>query len=240
MAQLNTHVDVQSATLTRERDQRRTVLLEAASLADTETLTYQRPEEQAPGEEAAVPHTSVAVYTHDGGLENGTAAATYVTSDGDTIILEFWDPDNDAHESPSAHDYYSPDNPRKYTRVTHVLSGVTAGAATPAQIVASLMADENFTRWAYAAASIATANAVTLFPRGPRGRVRCVGGTSVLASRFPGVEADNAQRTFTRVDHVAAVTDPWDVSYDAGTRTLTITNNTAATVERVTAVVSLF
>lgn len=236
-ATANTHVESPNATLTREREQRTIVILESASVADTNTLEYVRPAEYGDGGEAAVPHMGVEIYTHDGGFENGSAAATYATSDGETIVFEFWDPDNAANEAPNAHDGAQV---MKWTEVVHVLSGVTGGAATPAQIVASLNADPYFSAWAYAAASIATANAVTVFPRGPRGRVRIgTGSTSAFASLFSGTGADNAQRIFTRVGpNIAA--DPWDVSYDAGDRKVIITNNTAATVERVCAVISLF
>jgi len=229
----NARVDAAARTLTDEKEQRSRAVMEAAVMADADTLEWVR---DALVSEAAYPHMGLDVYTHDGGLENTTPAATYANTDGDTITFQFFDPDaaDDDRVIGSAADLGQPD--RLFTEVVHTLAGVTAGAATPAQIAASLNGDAEFSKWAYAAAGAISANGVAVFPRGLRGQARVTGVSAAAGIVYPGTTVKNAERTFTRVGPLMGGSG-WDVSYAAATKTVVVTNNTGGPVSRVAAVI---
>lgn len=203
----NVFKDERGVTLTRENQQRERYLVETGIAAASDTLVLVLNDSTL--KEAAMPSIQASAWTHDGGLSTG-ATATHVTSDGDTIVFDFKDPDNALNDSFSD----------GFTSVTHTLDGVTGGAATAAEIVASLNADTAFTAWAYAA--VTATNVVTVFPKGPLGQVKIgTGSTSAAASDFAATTADNAARTFTKVDMVDAA---YTMTYAAATKTLTITD----------------
>lgn len=208
-------------------EQTRRVVMESGRIVQNDWVAYTRIEEDAA--QAALPVFSVEVWTHDGGLENGVDD-NWVLSDGATLEIEFWDPDN------TEQDTHRERTDGGYTTVIHTFAGLSAGAATNAEAAASLNADTNFTQWAYALIDGATANRVTLVPKGRQGRLRVVGGTAASVLAFPGTEVDNNQRTFTRQPLIAA---DWTVTYDAGEKEIRVLRANATAAERVMVVVLL-
>lgn len=235
-------------SINRERTQRKTFLLEEPTLADTvaSVANFAGTDDEAMKAGEAQFPPLVQIYTHDGGYMN-TVDDAWAVSDGDTLILRFWDPDDVSglQAVGSAADMPSDGSstvPKLYTTVTHVLDGVTPAAATNVEVAASLNADSNFTAWAYAAIG-PTADRVSIYPKGPRATVLMTGGTAQAVLIFPAAESDNAVRTFTHVgpgQQGALVADHWDVAWDNDTKDLTVTNNTAATVNRIAIRVDLF
>lgn len=179
--------------------------------------------------QAALPPANIEMWSHNGGLTN-TVDDNWNVSEGDTLEMEFWDPDNEANDS------YRERTDGGYTEVEHTLAGGTDTAYTNAQLAASLNADENFTVFAYAVADI-TANRVTIIPKGRRGRVRVTGGTANSVLVFPGTEADNSTRTFTRISMIVG---NWTATYNADTQALRLVQANATPATRVMAVVTLF
>jgi hypothetical protein len=228
---LNTRVDKAALTLTQERQQRSRILVEAPSVANADSLVLVR---DASLFEAAMPPMGIEVFTHNGGLLNGVNA-NWAVNNGDEIHIAVYDPeaaDDDRIVGSGADINHVPE--RFFVPIVHVLAGVTNGAATAAEVAASLNADATYTKYAYAGAGI-TANRVTLFPRGIRGRLKVTGGNAQTVIQWPSGEASNLERTFTRV-----TTSEWAVTYVVSTKTLTVTNGTGATVNRVAVVVNSF
>lgn len=226
-ATLGIYVDISHPTTNAEREQRSRIFLEAASIAQNDTLEYVREDDDAAS--AAMPPMNIELWTHDGGMENAVDGPLDL-ADGDDLIIEAIDPDHYEFNKAIA---ATPD--LGWTRIYHTLSGVTEGAATAQEIADSLNSDREFTRFGFAAASIATADRVSIFPKGVRGKIRIAGGAVQTAAQFPGGVADNATRTFTRV----APTD-FAVTYVPAEKTVRITRTGATAAERVTAVILLY
>lgn len=219
-----------NVSLTREKAQRKHVLVEEASVGIAGTFTFQHPA-LANGEKEMP--ARVVVYTHDGGMTNGTVAATYVLSDGDTLDFQALDPASPLNKVGSAADINNPAN--LFLSFTHTLSGVTAGAATAAEIAASLNGDATFAAFAYADGGNVTTNAVTIFPKGISGEIKVTGGTVQTAMVFPAGGADNKDRTLS--SQPAA---DWSWTYATATGLVTVTNGSGAAVDKVAAHLSYF
>src|SRR5690606_29025668 len=146
--------DVRSYGINNDRLKKRTYYVESGIVPDDDTIEFAHPDFATEG---GFPVLGASVYTHNGGMATG-AVATHVTSNGDTLVLEI--------KNPHVQEWLYQGQP-EYVEVLHVLAGVTGGAATPAQIAASLNADTNFTSWAYAA--VTATNVLTLFPEGAEG-----------------------------------------------------------------------
>lgn len=188
-------VDVTGATYRDKRTmgpnefrlQYRHYVVEAGNVAATNTLEFDLENAE---DEGGVPLVSVTAWSVDGGMST-PAVATHVSSDDDTIVFEFHYPQNQLSTAKF-------DETTTYTEVVHTLAGVTGGAATPAQIVASANADVNFRLWGFAA--VTATNVVTVFPIGPESHVRIgSGSTSAVAGSF-GVAIFNNARTFTQLN----------------------------------------
>lgn len=156
----------------------------------------------------------VQVDRHTGGDVTCTAAATYVVSDGDTIKLQL-----DA------------DGNGVYTEVTHTIAGVSAGAATAAELAASINADAALAPYILAVAGL-TSNALTLFPLKPRSKFYVSGGTQTGIS-FAGTVTSQLNRTYVSQVPALASGTGWSYSYVASTRVLTVKNETGGAVNRV-------
>lgn len=166
-------------------------------------------------QEGGLPPSGLEIYLHDGGFTAG--GGTYADADGDTLVLSFHDPDLDDRCNQC-------DPVPLFLDVTHTLDGVTGGAATDAQVVASLNADLEFRKYGHAGL---VSGAVTIFPIGANAVVKVGEGSTAnaLAAAFPTTASDNGTRTFARQDIVAAA---WTASYAAATKTYTITSVAAS------------
>jgi len=179
------------------------------SMADNDTAQITL---DAPGD-TKLPPRSVTVYRHTGGDITSLASATFAVNNGNTI--EFW-VDDDANG--------------KYTQIVHALAGVTNGAATAAQIAASINGDAVLSKYVVAVAGL-TANAVTLFPRLARSKFYIGAQPAVLG--WAGV-ADYAARTYVSQNMgVLGIASGFSWSYNAATRVLTVQNELAAAADRV-------
>lgn len=219
-----------NVSLTREKDQRKHVLAEEASVGIAGTFSFQHPS-LADGEKEMP--ARVVVYTHDGGMTNGTVAATYVLSDGDTLEFRAKDPASPLNKVGSAADINNPGN--LYLSFTHTLSGVTAGAATAAEIADSLNGDATFASFAYADGGNVTTNAVTIFPKGITGFIDVTGGSAQAVMVFPAAGASNSARTFSSEPDAS-----WTWTHAASTGLVTVTNASGAAVDKVSAHISYF
>lgn len=171
------------------RDQYRHYVVEGGNVVAADILDVLLEQDE---HEGGQPLVSLTAWSHNGGMVT-PAAATQVTSDGDTIVFEFHYP----QIQPVRTDRDRDDQPN-YTEVVHTLAGVTGGAATAVQIVASLNADADFKVWGFAAVS--ATNVVKVFPIGPDSHVRIgIGSTSVVAGLF-GQAVFNDARTFTQLN----------------------------------------
>lgn len=165
---------------------------------------------------------TVTAMRHTGGDITSAASATFVLSDGDTLILQI-----------------DPDGNGVFVEVTHVLAGVSAGAATAAEIAASINGDTALAASTHAVAGL-TSNAVTLFPAAIRGALRVIGGTAQTLLLFPGTVADWRARVYvSQSGPVIAGGTGWSWSYSAATRVLTVVNETGAAANRTTIVVEV-
>ena len=214
-------------TLTNERAQRNTVIVEEGANGAAATFTYDHSASLA-GLDGATP-PRVELFTHDGGLTS-TATETFNVSAGDTLEIEFRDPDNASNNPGSAWDL---DAGAPFTKVTHSLAGGTDTAYTAVQVVASLNADAAFAAWGYAAVLAGSSTAVSIFPRGPVAEMKVVGGTGSSILAFPATVAKNAERVWTGATPDAAA------SYDAATGIVTVTGPTGAT-DKLAAHISFF
>jgi hypothetical protein len=116
--------------------------------------------------------------------------------------------------------------------ILHALVGIkTAGSATTVEIADSLNKDPRLGPFAYFVPDL-LAKAVTMFPRKTRDSIRVIGGNAQTILGFPGGPADWKLRKWTALDD-----SKWDVTYDAPTRTLVITNLTGGKVVRFAALV---
>lgn len=214
--------DVRTYFLTEERLQKRHFLIEAGAIPNGDTIQVTHPDF---ADEGGFPMVSCNVFTHDGGMST-PATATHVTSNGDTIVFEFRYPEKD-------NVLLNSESTTSYKTLTHVLAGVTGGAATPAQITASLNADTAFRAYGYAA--VTASNVVTVFPVGPNSHVKIgVGSTSVVAGTF-GLAITNDVRTYTQKDPSS-----WLATHNTSTGVVTLTNGSGSTAYKVVAVVSYF
>lgn len=162
------------------------------------------------------PPQRVMVVRHTGGDITSAAAATHVVSDGDTLKLQI---DADGNGT--------------FVEYTHAFSGCDAGAATAAQMAASINADSAIKGMVLAVAGL-TANAFTLFPITNRGALRVVGGTASSVLAFPGTLADTKARTYvSQTCPVIAGGTGWTWSFVASTGVLTVKNETGGAVNRV-------
>lgn len=218
--------DTGHVSINRANEQRRKFIIEASTIEQNNTVQLDL-SDYLDTDELALPNFGIEIFTHNGGLENSAPAATYTNSDGDTITFEFWDPDNANQNSYKALD----DGGR--TTVVHTLDSVTPANATPAEVAASLNADANFAAWAWADINMASANGVTIFPKGPRGRVRVTAVSAAAGINWAG-EARNDQRTFTKSPFIVA---DWGYTYNASTGVLLITQLNGTAKERVAIVV---
>jgi hypothetical protein len=166
-------------------------------------------------EEGGLPPSGLEIYLHDGGFT--ASGGTYAVTDGETLVIAFHDPDADDRELQC-------DPDPNFVEVSHTLAGVTGGAATDVQVVASLNADPAFTAYAHAGL---VSGAVTIFPGGANTIVKVGSGSTgtALAAAFPTTPLDNSQRTFARQDIVAAA---WTASYSAADKTYTVTSVAAS------------
>lgn len=220
----HTYLDAQAPGYGRE--QKRKVILESGNIVQNDWMEYVL--DEADDAQGALPAISVAIYTHDGGITN-TVNDNWNVSAGDTLIMEFWDPDNQYNDT------YRERADGGYTEVTHELSGGTDTAYTNAQVAASLNADTEFSKWAYATIGV-TADRVTIVPKGRRGRCRVTGGTANSVLVFAGTEVDNSTRIFT-LEHIVAA--DWTITYNASTKALRILNANATAFTRVLAIATL-
>jgi hypothetical protein len=174
---------------------------------------------QAAAGNPGLPPRSVVVLRHTGGDITSAAAATRAMSSGNTADI-FIDHDNNG----------------KYEQVTHIFTGLTAAAATPAEIAASLNADARLTPYLRAVAGL-TANAVTLFPILPRSKIYV--GAQPATLGFAGT-ADYSARTYVvQTQHILTGTTGFSWDYVAATRLFTLKNETGGAVNRVTAIISM-
>jgi hypothetical protein len=218
----STQIDQRLVGVNHQRWQNARYHVEAGDMGAGDTLAVVWDDST---EEGGLPPSGLEIYLHDGGF-TGTSAATYADDAGDTLVLEFYDPDKDDRS-----DQCDPD-PR-FVEVVHTLaSSVTDGAVTDAQLVASLNADANFRTYAHAGL---VSGDPTIFPVGANAQVKLGEGSTAdaIAAIFPSTTANNATRTFARQDIVAAA---WTASYDASTKTYTITS--VAATEKVHVVVT--
>lgn len=182
------------------------------AMADNDTTDIQLPIK----ENGYNPPQSVNVYRHTGGDITSAAAATHVVSDGDTLKLQI---DEDGNGT--------------FVEFTHTFAGLTAGAATPTELAASINGDAQFKGKIRAVAGL-TANAVSLFPITARGALRVIGGTAAAVLAFPGTTADVKARTYASQScPVIAGGTGWSWSFVASTGALTVKNETGGAVARV-------
>lgn len=190
------------------------------SMADNDTVQYVFD----PQGDISLPPQSVRVYTHTSGDITNTVDATWSVNNGDTLIFSIDDAGLNTARTPSE---------RKAGRltVTHALASVTNGAATAAQVAASINADTNLRLYVYAVAGL-TANRVTLFPRHPLVKFNVSGGTAQTVLLFPAGDADWSNRVFASQADTLSGGTGWSWTYNASTRTLTIQNETGGAVAR--------
>jgi len=203
--------------LANDELQNQPVLIEVPdSMANGDTVSFTY---DANGDLALPPH-EVKVLTHTGGdLTNG-ADGNWNVNNGDTIVFGV---------DEKGYNYTLTPSQMKAGRqaLTHALAGVTNGAATPAQVAASINADKGINSYIYAVASL-TANRVTLFPKKPYVVFNVTGGTAQTTIQFPGGDADWSKRIYSSTTGVVPGGTGWSWTYNASTRTLTVTNQTGS------------
>lgn len=177
---------------------------DSMAAADTAAL----PAFEAAGD-SHMPPRSVQVFLQTGGDITSAAAATRAMSNGDTAEI-----------------YIDSDGNGVYEKYIHSFVGLTAANATPAQIAASINGDAQLANKVYAVAGL-TANAVTLFPVQPGSKLYV--GAQPAPLGFAGV-ADYTKRTYTSQTMVITGGVGWSWSYNAGTRVLTVKNETGGAV----------
>ena len=220
--------DERAAYVNEARQQFGTFWLEYGVVAQNDTIEYTM--DRLDAEENAQVPIQVSIFTHNGGLTN-TVNDAWAVSDGDTIIYEVNIPESDEREIKKE------SKGTTFRKFTHTLDGVTGGAATKNEVVASLMADTTFIKYAYAAFDSVTAERVTLYPKTPLGKIRVVGGTAQDVLIFPATTVENNNRTYTHAPIVAA---DWSWTFVRSTKKLTITRVHANTAKNVAVYVRMF
>lgn len=166
--------------------------------------------------DSRLPPKAVSISRHTGGDMTSAASATFALNNGDTLVFSV-----------------DPDNNGVFEEIVHALAGVTNGAATAAQIAASINADTKLSGKVVAVAGL-TANAVTLFVATPRGKALVTGGTASALLAFPGTGADSKKRVYVSQSSpvlTAGIGFSW--SFNADTNELTVKNETGGAVNRV-------
>lgn len=205
----STQIDERTHGVNGVRHQNVRYHVEAGDMGAGDTLAVTW---ETAGEEGGLPPSGLEIYLHDGGFIS-TSAATYADDAGDTLVLEFYDPDKDDRSDQC-------DLDPRFVEVVHTLATtVTDGAVTDVQLVASLNADANFRTYAHAGL---VGGDPTIFPVGANAQVKLGEGSTAdaIAAIWPSTTANNATRSFVRESIIAAA---WTTSYDASTHTYTIT-----------------
>jgi len=198
-------------------------ILDSMNNADTTTFIYT----ETAGTDRRVPPSRIQVYRHTGGdITNSSPAATYTNSTGDTLTFAI--DDGAGNNRPDG----VPFSGAVIPQYTHSLVGLTAANATAVQIAASINGDKNINTKIRAAAGL-TSNAVTIAPIGPLGSVQVVGASASAGIAFAATVADAKKRTYVSQSLVIAGGTGFSWSYNAGTRTLIVTNSTGGAVNRV-------
>lgn len=227
---LNTRIDARVRTVNDSYFQRNVYVLDAPLVAQNDTIEFTFGDDTSldasnSNDIHRMLLSGVFIWTHDGGLTN-TVNANWAVNNGDTIIFEVNDPDGD----PVTDIDYTKQKNTWLKRITHTLSGVTNGAATAAQVKASLASDTELSKWVYVESGV-TANRVSIFPKGMEGKVQVVGGTAQAVILFPqGTLADNRLRTYTYAPIVAA---DWTMTFNGSTKKLIITRANAVSATKV-------
>lgn len=216
----NTYKDGRTYGVSNDRLQKRAYFAEAGVVPNGDTLEVIHPDFATEG---GFPVLGASAYSHDGGMAT-TATASHVTSNGDTIVLEFDNP----HERDRREQFES-----EYVEVVHVLSGVSAGAATAAEIVSSLNSDSAVREWGYAAVS--ATNVVRVYPHGADGHVRIGNGSTSVAAGTFGIALRNNARTYTELDP-----SEWLLTHTPADGKVSVANSSGGPVSSVIAAVSYF
>ena len=200
-------------------------VLEAMANNDTAQVVL-----NTPGD-SGMPPRVIEIYRHTGGDTTSAASATFAINNGEQITF-LVDPNNK-------------NDTRAYKTITTTLSGLTNGAATAAQIAASINADPKINGYMHAVAGL-TANAFTLFPilsnpvltasqSYPEGswapRFQVIQANALFA--FAAGWTSYLSRTYVSQTKGLAGVTGFSYSYVPATRTLTVVNTTGGAINRV-------